>query len=131
MCNVVVIIGCCRYIQSFYQQVALTVFYRRDERISFTVFLAEYYILVDPSLDFLVEMRIIEAEHQTVCPVFVHNSYFSDNSFVVEHIVETFYVVNFLFVCTFGYAIFAKFGDIVVNIIIVIRIVLESIYLVH
>ena len=84
------------------------------------MFLTEDYILINACLNFLIEIGIVEAEYQSVCPAFVHDSYFPDNSLVVERIVETLYVVDFLLVRTFGNTVVAKFGDIVIDIIVVV-----------
>ena len=126
-----VIIGRCRYIQPFNQEITLAVFYRRDERISFTMFLTEDYILINSRLNFLIEIGLVEAEYQSVCPAFVHDSYFPDNSLVVECVVESFYVVDLFLVRTFSNTVVAKFGDIVIDVIIIVRIVLEGIDFVY
>ena len=93
--------------------------------------LSEYDILIYPCLDFFIEVRIVETEYQTVCPGFIHDSYFTDNSFVMKCIVKTFYMVYFIFICTLGNTVFTKLGNVIVDIIIIVRIILESIDFIH
>ena len=99
--------------------------------MSLAVLLAENHILVHAGLYFLIEMRIVETQHQAVCPRLVHKTDFPDNRFVMELVVEPLHVVYLVTVGIFGNTILTELGDIVINIIIIVREILESVYLIR
>ena len=130
-CQVMVVVGGQHYVQPFGEQVTFAVFQRRDKRMSFAVFFSEYDVLVYAGLYFLIEMRIVESHHQAVCPRLVYQTDFSDNRFIVELVIKTLYVVYLVAVGIFRNSVFSELGDIIINVIIVVRKVLESVYFVH
>ena len=98
--------------------------------MSATVFLTEDYVLVHAGLYLLVKVRVVQAHHQAVGPGLAGYTYLSDDSLVVEPVIEPPYMVDLVAVRAFRYAVLAEFCDIAVDEITVVRVVLKGVYLV-
>lgn len=129
LCQVVVVVGGEQEVESAGEEVALGVFHRGYEGVAFAVFLPEDDVLVDAGLDFFIEVAVCEVQHQAVGPGFVHQAYFGDDGFVVEAVVEAAQAVDAAAVGGFE-AVGGKFGDVVVDVVVVVRQVLEGVKLV-
>ena len=125
-CLVLVVVDGQRHVYSAIEQVAFVVFERRHQRMAFAVLLAVYGFLAYPCLYLLIHIRVSEAEHQAVCPFLIHQTQFTDYRLVVISIVETFHTFFVLCIQATGFEILHR-G---IYIIVVVRIVLESIDLV-
>ena len=97
--------------------------------MSLAVFLSKYCLLAHSCLNLLVHIGISKTEKQTVGKGFPHPTHFSDDSLIVVSVIETFYMLNLLFVG--GIAIGRKMSDIRIHIIIIVGIVLKCINLIH
>ena len=122
--QVVVVIGRNRHIQSFGEKILLAIFYRRNDGIAMTMFLAEYDFLVHSILYFFVEMRVGHIKHQPVGPAFPGNSDFSDDRFVVECIIESFYTLYIIFIADRRIVFVVELFHPVVDIVIIVRVIL-------
>ena len=124
--QVVVVVGGEQEVESAGEEVALGVFHRGYEGVAFAVFLPEDDVLVDAGLYFFVEVAVCEVQHQAVGPGFVHQAYFGDDGFVVEAVVEAAQAVDAAAVGGLE-AVGGKFGDVVVDVVVVVRQVLEGV----
>ena len=66
--QIVIIIGSEYHVKSFYKQISLAVFNRRNEGVPFAVLLSEYYFLSYTGLNLFVKMRVGESQHEPVGP---------------------------------------------------------------
>ena len=89
-----------------------------------TMFLAEYDFLVHSVLYFFVEMRVGYIKHQPVGPAFPGNSDFSDDRFVVECIIESFYTLYITFIADRRIVFVVELFHPVVDIVIIVRVIL-------
>lgn len=127
MGDVVVVVDIGHDIESLDPQVAFAVFQRGDEREAMTVFFSEHDLLQHSVLYFLIKVGVGKAQHQAVGPFLVGHSDFAAHGFVVEAVVETFYMVNLCLVSVLRNTVIAEFRNVVVNVIVVVREILESV----
>ena len=66
--------------------------------MSFAEFFTEHDILINTSLYLFIEIGIIEAQSQSVRPFFSNHTDFSNHSFIMVLVIETFQMVNLTFV---------------------------------
>lgn len=125
--DVVVVVDIGHDIESLDPQVAFAVFQRGDEREAMTVFFSEHDFLQYSVLYFLIKVGVAEAQHQAVGPFLVGHPDFAAHGFVVETVVETFYMVNLSLVGVLRNAVVAEFRNVVINVIVVVRKILESV----
>ena len=128
--GVVVVVGVQHDIKPLGEQVPFAVLQGGNEGVPLAVFLAEYDVLVDSGLYLLVEVRVVEAEHQPVRPGLSGHSEFSDYGLVVEPVVEAADVVDLAAVGVLRYAVVTELSDVVVYPVVVVRVVLKGVYLV-
>ena len=129
--QVVVVIGGEDEVETFHQEVALAVLQRGDKRVALAVFLPEDDVLVDACLYLLVIIGPGEAQHQAVGPGLACHAQLANHRLVVEAVVESLDVVNLAGVGVLGDAVVAELGDVVVDVIVVVRQVLEGVNLIR
>ena len=125
--EIMVVVGCGRYVQSLYEQVFFAVFCGRHEGMPVAVLFAEYYLLIHSVLYFFVEVRIGKAEHQAVGPRLVGYAYLSDDRFVMERVVETLYPVNGILVADGRVVFVVELFYPIVDVVVVVRVVLKRV----
>ena len=121
--QVLVVIGGEYQVETIGEQVAFVVFQRRHQGMAFAVFLAVNRVLAYARLYILVHIGISETEQQAVGPFPVDKSQLSDDGFVMVGVVEAFHSFFLIRVETSRFKILYR-G---IHIVIVVRIVLESI----
>ena len=133
--DVVVVIGRYRQVEALDEEIALLILQRRHERVSLAVFLSEDDLLINARLDLLVEIGIRKAQHQPVGPLLAHEADLAHHDLVVERIVESADALHVVLVHR-EFVHRSVLPDLelphpVVDVIVVVRIVLESVDFVH
>ena len=99
--------------------------------MSFPMLVAKDGFLIDTRLYLFIKTGIRETQHQTVCPRLIHNTYLSDNSLVMIGIIEAFYPTDIRLVyrreADAAIVTQLKLTYPIMDMIIIIRIILESI----
>ena len=125
--QVVVIIGGEDQVEPLGQEVALAVLQRGDKGMSLAVLLPEDDVLVDAGLYFLIIIGPGEAQHQAVGPRLARHAQLANHCLVVETVIETLDVINLAGVGVLRDAVVAELGDVVVDVIVIVRQVLEGV----
>lgn len=124
--GVAVVVGRKHQVKSLQQKVSFAVLHRGDERMAETVLLPEDGLLPNTGLDVLVHVRPNEAQHQAVGPRLVHKARLSDDGLVMIRVIEALHAYQLLLVEAARLEV--QYGS--VDVIIIVRVVLESVHLI-